>query len=235
MPEGTLSFVCPVLNEARFIEAWIHNVVRFADEIHVVDCGSTDGTIEILRSYGIYPTRAEVAGPYQWREGRIRNSLIEISTSDYIVILDADELLPDNFRDVFLKAPKRLFYRLGHLDFWYTPYTIRCRQLKKDYWRRFHPSTQIRVFKNTPQVRYKGDFNHPSLQWMGLGKYSSRGSFAVVPAPFYHYHHVIFGKKGENRANERRESGIKLQTYFGEHPEETRYYSWWGEAMNFPL
>jgi len=225
-----LSFICPVLNEAPFIKAWVNNVQRFANEIFVTDCGSTDGTKAILVQEGIYPVslpeELKPKVPYEWEEGKIRNLLISKCTGDYIVNLDVDELLPSNFREVLESSRESPIYRLWHRDFWYSPNLLRVRQIKDDYWRRFWPSTQIRVFRNDGTIKYHESNNHSGLLYRGLGNLATRLVSKTLPISFYHFHHVLMGKANENRANEFKESGIMLESYWGPWPEEVKYYPW---------
>ena len=51
MPRSTLSVAIITLNEADNLRRTLDSV-RFADEIVLVDSGSTDDTIEIARSFG---------------------------------------------------------------------------------------------------------------------------------------------------------------------------------------
>lgn len=231
-----VSVICPVLNEERFIRAWCENVTSFSDDIHVWDSGCTDRTIEIIKKYpqiqvhGNGRFHPEISAPYVWREGEVRNRLIEFCKGDWIAILDADELFGERVREALprLATTKKNFIRLLHLDFWYTPYLIRVRQFKRDWWRRFYPSYQTRFFRNDPDIRYAERGNHAPLQWKGLGKYSIRLSCETWrDVPFHHYHHILNDKPGQNRADEIGLSGIKLMTYFAEHPKETQYYQWW--------
>jgi glycosyltransferase involved in cell wall biosynthesis len=229
-----LSFIAPVLNESPFIKAWIKNVERFADEIFVLDCGSTDGTKSILVENGVYPVplppELKPQSPYDWQEGKIRNLLISKCTGDYIVNLDADELLPSDFKDVLSIAPDSPIYRLWHRDFWYSQNLIRVRQLKRDYWRRFWPSTQIRVFRNDGSVRYAEAGNHSGLLYRGKGKWATRAHSYTLPISFYHFHHILRPKVNENRKEEAYEPGLKLETYWGPWPEEVKYYDWFDHS-----
>ena len=101
-------------------------------------------------------------------------------------------------------------------------------------WRRFPPrGMQIRMFRNCEAVRYAGQGNHAHLEFHGLGKVSPRLSQEVhKDIPFYHYHWVRGLKPGDNRADEWRKSGIRLETYFGKHPAETMYYPWFNDALS---
>lgn len=230
-----ISVICPMYNEARFVKAWLENVLRFADEVWIGLFDSNDGTYDIIRQYPdsrIKIRQLGKADPYNWQEGKVRNLLTYFCRGKWIMNLDADELLGDEFFDNYdeLVNSKEKFIRFMQLPFWYSPNFIRVRQFKKDYWRRFYPSTQIRMFRNENWIRYKEMGNHALLQWYGLGKYSPRLSTDNrTDIPFYHYHFCIEPKENENRNNERLESGIRLETYFGKHPEETKFYSWWNE------
>lgn len=77
-------------NEERFIVQCLNSVKGLADQIIVVDTGSTDGTIEIAKSLGaeVYSTT--------WNEdfSAPRNLILEHATGDWILMLDADEELP---------------------------------------------------------------------------------------------------------------------------------------------
>lgn len=63
----------------------------FADEIVLIDSGSTDGTVEIAREYGarVYVEDWKGCGPQ-------KQSGIDKCRNDYILVLDADERLPDD-------------------------------------------------------------------------------------------------------------------------------------------
>ncbi|SFH75663.1 Glycosyltransferase involved in cell wall bisynthesis [Selenomonas ruminantium] len=74
-------------NEEKNLARSLASAAPTADEIILVDTGSTDKTCEIARSYG-----AKVY-PYTWQDdfSGPRNFAIEQATGDYILFLDADE------------------------------------------------------------------------------------------------------------------------------------------------
>ncbi|MCF8567611.1 glycosyltransferase [Alicyclobacillus tolerans] len=76
-------------NEEQDIADCIHSVKAIADEIIVVDTGSTDGTIQLARSLG-----ALVVEP-KWSDdfAAVRNLGLDHATADWVLILDADERL----------------------------------------------------------------------------------------------------------------------------------------------
>ena len=83
--------VCVIArNEERFLGQCLASVRGLADQIVVVDTGSSDRTIEIAREHG-----AEVFH-FQWCDdfSAARNAALEHATCDWVLALDADEQLP---------------------------------------------------------------------------------------------------------------------------------------------
>lgn len=86
---GIMSF-----NEERCIERCIRSVEKIADEIIIIDTGSTDNTIEIVREK--FPDIKLLI--MEWKDdfSYIRNELIRNSSSEWIFQIDADEYLDNN-------------------------------------------------------------------------------------------------------------------------------------------
>lgn len=86
----TLSLCMITKNEEKNIKACLDSMVNIADEIIIVDTGSTDKTVEIAKSYG-----AKVFS-YKWNDdfSEARNISLEKATKDWIIVLDGDEVLP---------------------------------------------------------------------------------------------------------------------------------------------
>lgn len=84
---------CLIQNEERFIWYAINSVIDFLDEIYVWDTGSTDKTCEIVRSIENTKLHFEEKGK-QTPEGfaELRNEMIKKTNSDWIFILDGDEI-----------------------------------------------------------------------------------------------------------------------------------------------
>ena len=92
MPRSTLSVAIITLNEEDNLARTL-NSVRFADEIVVVDSGSTDRTVEIARSLG-----ARVFSE-TWKGFALqKNSAIDKCTGTWVLSLDADEELTDELQ-----------------------------------------------------------------------------------------------------------------------------------------
>jgi hypothetical protein len=52
MPKTKISFIVPTYNEATRIGAVLEHATRWADEVVIMDKGSTDGTLELCRKFG---------------------------------------------------------------------------------------------------------------------------------------------------------------------------------------
>jgi glycosyltransferase involved in cell wall biosynthesis len=83
----TLSVAMITMNEEANLPRTLDSV-RFADEIVIVDSFSTDRTLDIARSYNARVFVEAFKG-----HGGQKNSAIDKCTSDWILLLDADEVL----------------------------------------------------------------------------------------------------------------------------------------------
>jgi GT2 family glycosyltransferase/predicted Zn-dependent protease len=87
---NSLSVCLIVKNEEQFIAQCLKSVRNLAQQIVVVDTGSTDRTLEIAKEFG-----AEIHS-FAWCDdfSAARNAALEHATGDWILALDADEELP---------------------------------------------------------------------------------------------------------------------------------------------
>lgn len=93
MAVPTLTIAVLTKNEAHRIEACLASAA-FADQVLVVDSGSTDNTVPLSRQTG-----AEVFEYPDWQGFAVqRNRLIAHAKGDYIFFLDADELITPAFQ-----------------------------------------------------------------------------------------------------------------------------------------
>src|SRR3974390_2839612 len=83
----TLSVAMIAMNEEANLARTLETV-KWADEIIVVDSGSKDRTIEIAQSFGAKTSYHKFGG-----HGEQKNVALDLCTSDWILLLDADEVL----------------------------------------------------------------------------------------------------------------------------------------------
>ena len=90
----TLSLIVITKNEEESIARCLGSLA-FADQIVVVDSGSTDRTVEIARAHG-----ADVTSTRDWPGyGPQKRRALDLATSDWVVSLDADEWIDAEFID----------------------------------------------------------------------------------------------------------------------------------------
>lgn len=89
------------LNEAEKIGTCLQSLLPVADELVVVDSGSTDDTVVIARSFGAKVT-------YHAFEGHIqqKNFASGLATHPWILSLDADEALSPELAAAILQIKK---------------------------------------------------------------------------------------------------------------------------------
>ena len=96
--KNTLSIVICTKNEAFNIAKCIASA-SFADEVLVVDSGSTDSTVEIAKKLGARVIETDWPG-----YGPQQNRAIDSSTGDWIYSIDADERITPELRDEILNT-----------------------------------------------------------------------------------------------------------------------------------
>lgn len=110
----SLSVTVITHNEAKNIEACLRSV-SFADQLVVLDSGSTDGTVELARACG-----AEVTLVQEWPGfGIQKNRAIALSHGCWVLSLDADERVTSELKDEIiaaLQAPTADVYTVGRLS-----------------------------------------------------------------------------------------------------------------------
>ena len=111
----TLSVCLIVRDEQAVIARCLSCVKKFADEIIIVDTGSTDATVEAARKF------TDKIYFFEWRDdfSAARNFAFEKASGDYLMWLDADDVLPD-------KSCKKIRRLLSGADFdmAFLPYAV---------------------------------------------------------------------------------------------------------------
>jgi len=150
MNDIRLSLCVITKNEENNIEKVLDCVKSIAFERIVVDTGSTDRTIERIKRAG-----AQVFN-FEWIYdfSAAKNFAIEKATGDWILSLDADEYY--SYEDA-----RRLIEFLGQIDREQETKerinAVSCMLVNvDDNGRPMTKSTAVRVFRNIPEIRFKG-------------------------------------------------------------------------------
>lgn len=100
----TISLCMIVKNEELTLARCLDSVADLVDEIIIVDTGSTDRTVQIARSY------TDCVYSFQWTDdfAAARNESFRYATCQYILWLDADDVLLERDRCTFEVLKRQL-------------------------------------------------------------------------------------------------------------------------------
>ena len=101
-------------NEEKFVERWMNSVSE-ADEVFLLDTGSTDNTVKLLKEFGAKVTVKEIK---PWRFDVARNESLKLVPDDYdiCVCMDIDEVISKGWRNELEKIWKN---GINHLRYNY--------------------------------------------------------------------------------------------------------------------
>jgi glycosyltransferase involved in cell wall biosynthesis len=136
----TLSIAIVALNEEANLGRVLESV-RWADEIVVVDSGSTDRTCDIAREYGA----RVIHEPWRGYTGQ-KNYALELCTKDWILSLDADEEVSPDLAEEVRAVLANSMASGGDFD----GYSIRRKNLFLGRWIKhggFYPDPKLRLFR----------------------------------------------------------------------------------------
>lgn len=151
----TLSVAIITKNEEANLPRTLASV-RWADEVVVVDSGSTDGTVETARSLG-----AKVICEAWHGFGRQKNLAIENCSSEWVLSLDADEEVSEELA----KEIRTLLEGSPDAD----AYFLRRRNLFLGRWIRhggYYPDPKLRLFRKG-LAWFKERAVHETVQFSG--------------------------------------------------------------------
>jgi glycosyltransferase involved in cell wall biosynthesis len=164
-----LSVVIITRNAASQLDACLASVA-FADEIIVVDSGSTDGTVELAARRGARVIAKEWLG-----FGPQKQFAVASAGHDWVLCLDADERLSDALRESILdelKAPRGLVYAMPRcnrfLGRWlrhgegYPDWSVRLFHRAHARWS--DDSVHEKILTGQPVLRLRGDLLHDSAE-----------------------------------------------------------------------
>jgi glycosyltransferase involved in cell wall biosynthesis len=156
-----LSVILITKNEAENIRACLESV-KWADEIIVVDSGSSDATVEICRELGAQVHEHDWPG-----FGMQKNRALTYATNEWVFSLDADERVTPDLQAQLIEAMQD-----GGEDGYYVP---RLSQFCGKFIRHsgWYPDYVLRLFKRT-KSRFSDDMVHERVILEGVaGRLSS--------------------------------------------------------------
>ena len=149
-----LSVVIITKNEEKFIAGAVESAI-FADEVLVVDSGSTDNTCNIAKGIGARVVQQDWLG-----FGAQKNKAVELAKNDWVFVLDADERFTSELQSevlITLKNPIADGYMVARLNRFFGKNIKTCG---------LYPDYSIRFF-NKNQGKFNNVLVHESVQIKG--------------------------------------------------------------------
>lgn len=99
-----ISLCMIVKNEVNVLARCLNSIKNHVDEIVIVDTGSDDGTVELAKTF------TENVYPFQWQDdfSAARNFSFSKASGDYILWLDADDVITDENAQRLIALKSRL-------------------------------------------------------------------------------------------------------------------------------
>lgn len=185
-----LSAIVITKDEAAKIGACLDSLA-FCDERIVVDCGSTDGTIDIARAKGARVEHHDWAG-----FGPQKNYALSLATGDWVLSIDADETVSPGLAAEIERAIAspaadayefpRLSMFCGHAMYhsaWYPDYVLRL--FRRGTARFTDDSVHERVVPQGPVARLTAHLDHMPVERIEqalarMDRYSTLAAEAMV-------------------------------------------------------
>ncbi|WP_201002514.1 tetratricopeptide repeat-containing glycosyltransferase family 2 protein [Paenibacillus glycanilyticus] len=168
-----ISLCMIVKNEEKHLPGCLDSVLGIADEIIIVDTGSTDETIAIAERYGAQVIRSG----WEHDFAKARNIGVERASGEWILFLDADEQL-----DAATKS--QLLEYAGHAELSALLLQIR-NQVGPDHDQGSTIHPVLRMFRNDPAHRFEGRI-HEQISFSILRKNPS-ARFHLTDVVIHHY------------------------------------------------
>ena len=203
-----ISLTMIVKNEEANIARALESARGIADELVVVDTGSTDRTVEIARAHGAQVHFFEWIGDFS----AARNTAIEHATGDWILILDGDDVAvessPGALRaEVAAFPPSVLFVR------------VPVRSPRADGGGS-HVVSSRRLFRRCPEIRWQ----HPVHETLVHAALDNAAEAEVGSRALTIEHHGYAQSVEQLRATKVARNRRILKDAIGREPENPNWY-----------
>jgi len=188
MQKNSLS-LCMIVKDAEdTVGRAIKSALAVVDEVVVVDTGSTDNTRLIVEGYG-----ARVID-HHWNDdfSAARNTGLGAAYGDWILILDADEVL-ESIRPV----------EIGRLLADENSIAYYARIRNESSGRATTVYDKVRLFRNHPDIRYRYPIHEQVTPSIAQVAQRMGGEFLPSPLSIVHYGSVDRDEKGKKSRNQR--------------------------------
>ena len=162
MASQTISLCMITKNEENYLEQCLDSVKDFADEIIIADTGSEDNTKEICKKFGPKTKFFD----FKWVDdfSAARNESLKHATKDWILILDADELIDaenkNKIKDAIQNAEKNCVGFSIEQRSYIKEISEGARKNNSDFapakdFSFYIPNNMVRIFRNNLGIEFK--------------------------------------------------------------------------------
>ena len=158
-----------VYNEERIIEKTLSSIANLASEIVILDSFSTDNTLNILKKFNVRLYQEKWQG-----YAKQKNLALSKCSGDWILVLDADEIITESLKDEILSVIQKPSECSG--------FKIKRKLFIGDKWIKhggFYPDYQLRLVKNSIGASFKDREVHESI--------NLNGKIGLLRTPLEHY------------------------------------------------
>ncbi|RII33932.1 glycosyltransferase [Clostridium chromiireducens] len=200
-----LSLCMIVKNEEKNLERCLESIKDIVDEMIIVDTGSTDNTIKIAEKYN-----AKIFF-YKWDNSfaNARNYSLSKASKDWILIMDADDVLKSEDKD---KVIKLINNKNNKSDVYYGETLSYLGDFSDNT---ILSSMNIRLIKNGKGYKFSGDI-HEQIT-LGDEATNKQDFIEIVDIKFYHYGYL---DKVVNEKNKRKRNIDIIQKKLEENPDD---------------
>ena len=142
---ASISLCMIVRDEEEYLAACLHSVEAVVAEMVIVDTGSADRTMDVARQFGARCYSV----PWGHDFAAVRNISLRHATGDYILVLDADEVLTARG----CEALQKCLIDFPDADAFFVHI---LNQTDGDGMREVEESLNVRFFRNNPQYHFSG-------------------------------------------------------------------------------
>jgi glycosyltransferase involved in cell wall biosynthesis len=221
----SISLCMIVKNEEEHLEKCLNSVKELVDEIVIVDTGSSDSTKKIAKRY------TDKVFDFKWVNNfsKARNESLKHATKDWILVLDADEVINQEDHAKIKQAIHKADERTGGVSLIQRTYTHSSNE--KDFVplqdpscvqpylvsvEGFIPRPITRLFRNNKAFQFQNTIHEliePSI--------TKTHKIQLTTIPFHHFELL---KSGQFRAMKRKFYLDLAQKKLQEQPEDPKAY-----------
>lgn len=103
-------------NEEKFVDRWYQSM-KEADDIYVLDTGSSDNTVSLLKERGVHVT-SKIISPWRFDSARNESLLLVPEDVDLCICTDLDEVLLPGWRKILEQNWNKIATRINYTYNW---------------------------------------------------------------------------------------------------------------------